>query len=94
MSKAGVTLSRWSQPTSSSFLLCNTGSAPALLALIMVACWSTPCTIAAAETQCVSFSDTIDGINKDRAVERLRTGLLQMALLQMMILRRTTGDFR
>jgi hypothetical protein len=70
MSKAGVTLSRWSQPTSSCFFLCNSGSAPALLALIMVACWSTPCTIAAAETQCVSFSDTIDGINKDRAVEQ------------------------
>jgi hypothetical protein len=35
-----------------------------------VVCWSTACTIAAAQTQCVSFSDTIDGINKGRAVEK------------------------
>ena len=41
-----------------------------LLALMAVACWGTPCTIAAAQTQCVSFSDTIDGVNKDRAVEK------------------------
>jgi hypothetical protein len=33
-------------------------------------CWSTACTIAAAQTQCASFSDTIDGVNKDRAVEK------------------------
>jgi hypothetical protein len=38
--------------------------------LTAVVCWSTPCTIAAAQTQCASFSDTIDGVNKDRAVEK------------------------
>ena len=42
-----------------------------LLALMAVSCWITPCTIAAAQTQCVSFSDTIDGVNKDRAVEKV-----------------------
>ena len=67
MSKASLTLSSWSQPAPSCFLLCNSGSAPALLALMAVACWST---IAAAQTQCVSFSDTIDGIDKDHAVEK------------------------
>jgi hypothetical protein len=41
-----------------------------LLALMAALSWSTPCTIAAAQTQCVSFSDTIDGVNKDRAVEK------------------------
>ena len=40
------------------------------IVLTAVVCWSTPCTIAAAQTQCVSFSDTIDGVNKDRAVEK------------------------
>ena len=40
------------------------------IVLMAVVCWSTPCTIAAAQTQCVSFSDTIDGVNKDRAVEK------------------------
>jgi hypothetical protein len=41
-----------------------------LLARMAALCWSTPCTIAAAQTQCASFSDTIDGVNKDRAVEK------------------------
>ena len=41
-----------------------------LLALMAALSCSTPCTIAAAQTQCVSFSDTIDGVNKDRAVEK------------------------
>jgi len=41
-----------------------------LLALMVFACWSTPCTSAAAQTQCVSFSDSIDGVNKDRTVEK------------------------
>ena len=41
-----------------------------LLALMTALSWSTPCPIAAAQTQCVSFSDTIDGVNKDRAVEK------------------------
>ena len=40
------------------------------IVLMVVTCWSTPCMIAAAETQCVSFSDTIDAVNKDRAVEK------------------------
>ena len=40
------------------------------IVLMAVVCWSTPCTISAAQTQCVSFSDTIDGVNKDRAVEK------------------------
>ena len=40
------------------------------IVLTAVVCWSTPCTIAAAQKQCVSFSDTIDGVNKDRAVEK------------------------
>ena len=40
------------------------------IVLMAVVCWSAPCTIAAAQTQCVSFSDTIDGVNKDRAVEK------------------------
>ena len=35
-----------------------------------VVCWSTPCTIAAAQMQCLSFSDSIDGVDKDRAVEK------------------------
>jgi len=51
-------------------LLCNSGSAPALLALMAVACWSTPCTIVAAQTQCVSFSDSIDGVDKNHTVEK------------------------
>ena len=41
-----------------------------LVGLTTVACWSTPGTIAAAETRCVSFSDSIDGVNKDRTVEK------------------------
>src|SRR5512132_3775561 len=40
------------------------------IVLTAVVCWSTPCTIAAAQTQCVSCSDTIDCVNKDRAVEK------------------------
>ena len=40
------------------------------IVLTALVCWSTPCTIAAAQTQCVSFSDSIDGVNKDRAVEK------------------------
>lgn len=40
------------------------------IVLMAVVCWSTPYTIAAAETQCVSFSDSIDGVNKDRTVEK------------------------
>ena len=45
------------------------------IVLMAVVCWSTPCTLAAAQTQCVSFSDTIDGVNKDRAVEKLLKSL-------------------
>ena len=40
------------------------------IVLTAIVCWSTPCTIAAAQMQCVSFSDSIDGVNKDRAVEK------------------------
>ena len=40
------------------------------IVLIAVVCWSIPCTISAAQTQCVSFSNSIDGVNKDRAVEK------------------------
>ena len=40
-----------------------------LLALMAAISWSTPCTIAAAQTRC-AFSYTIDGVNKDRAVEK------------------------
>jgi hypothetical protein len=40
------------------------------IVLVAAVCWSTACTIAAAQTQCVSFSDSIDGVNKDRAVEK------------------------
>src|SRR6476620_12185839 len=40
------------------------------IAIIAVACWSTPYTVAVAETQCVSFSDSIDGIDKNHAVEQ------------------------
>ena len=42
----------------------------ASIALIAVACWSMPYTVAVAETQCVSFSDSIDGIDKKHAVEK------------------------
>ena len=38
------------------------------IVLTAVVCWSTPCTIAAA--QCVSFSDSIDGVDKDHAIEK------------------------
>ena len=40
------------------------------IVLMAAFCWSTACTIAAAQTQCASFSDTIDGVNKDRTVEK------------------------
>ena len=40
------------------------------IVLMAAVCWSTVCTIAAAQTQCASFSDTIDGVNKDRAVQK------------------------
>ena len=40
------------------------------IVLMVVACCNTPCTIAAAQTGCLSFTDTIDGVNKDRAVEK------------------------
>ena len=40
---------------------------PALMAIV---CWSTPCTIAAAQTGCLSFTESIDGVDKDRAVEK------------------------
>ena len=40
------------------------------IVLTAVVCWSTSCSIAVAQMQCVSFSDTIDGVNKDRAVEK------------------------
>jgi hypothetical protein len=45
------------------------GSGSILLALMAALSWSTR-TIAAVQTQCASFSDTIDGVNKDRAVEK------------------------
>ena len=41
-----------------------------LLALMAALSWSTPCTITVAQTRCVSFSDSIDGVNKDRTVEK------------------------
>jgi hypothetical protein len=65
-----VTLLRRSRLNSSCFLLCNSGSAPAFLGLMAVVCWSAPSTIAVAQTQCVSFTDTIDGIDKGHAVEQ------------------------
>src|SRR6476646_2596342 len=40
------------------------------IVLTAIVCWSTPCTIAAAQMQCLSFSDSIDGVDKDRAVEK------------------------
>src|SRR6476620_4400723 len=40
------------------------------IVLTAVVCWSTSCSIAVAQMQCVSFSDSIDGVNKDRAVEK------------------------
>jgi hypothetical protein len=40
------------------------------IVLMAAVCWGTPYTIAAAETQCVSFSDSIDGIDKNHAVEK------------------------
>ena len=45
------------------------------IVLMAVVYWSTPYTIAAAETQCVSFSDSIDGVNKDHTVEKSLTSL-------------------
>jgi hypothetical protein len=41
-----------------------------LLALMTVPSWITSCAIAAAQTRCVSFSDSIGGVNKDRTVEK------------------------
>src|SRR6476619_6824512 len=38
--------------------------------LTAVVCWSTPCTIAAAQMQCVSFSNSIDGVDKNHAGEK------------------------
>ena len=41
-----------------------------LLALMAVAFWSTPCTIAAAQTRCVFISGSADGVDKSHAVEQ------------------------
>src|SRR5262245_66005032 len=54
---------------SKTLMSCMSKAGPTL-ALMAFACWNTPCTIAAAETRCVSFSDSIDGVNKDRTVEK------------------------
>src|SRR5262245_38108788 len=66
VSKIGVTFLRRSQPASSCFLLRSRASAPAVLALLAVAFWSTHST---AQTQCLSFTDSIDGIDKNHALE-------------------------
>ena len=38
--------------------------------LIVIACWSTPCTIAAAQTRCIVISGTADALGKNNAVEK------------------------
>ena len=38
--------------------------------LMAVACWITPCTIAAAQTRCIVISATADALRKDNAVEK------------------------
>src|SRR5215471_517830 len=42
---------------------------PSIL-LTVVVCWSVLCASAAAQTRCVSFSDSIDGVDKDPTVEK------------------------
>jgi hypothetical protein len=41
-----------------------------LLALMIVSCWSTPCGIAVAQTQCVFVSGTDDAVDKNHAVAK------------------------
>src|SRR5262245_42063367 len=48
------------------------------IVLSAVVCFSIPYTIAAAQTQCVSFSDSIDGVNKDRTVEKSLNGEVEL----------------
>ena len=38
--------------------------------LIAIACWSTPCTITAAQTRCIVISGTADALGKNNAVEK------------------------
>ena len=40
------------------------------IALMVVACCSTPCTIAAAQPRCVVISGTADALEKNNAVEK------------------------
>jgi hypothetical protein len=40
------------------------------IVLTAVVCWNVLCASADAQTRCVSFSDSIDGANKDRTVEK------------------------
>ena len=40
------------------------------IALMVVACWSTPCTIAAAQPRCIVISGTADALGKNNAVEK------------------------
>ena len=49
------------------------------IVLMAVACWSAPCTIAAAQTRCIGISATADALGKNNAVEKslksLREGI-------------------
>ena len=40
------------------------------IALMVVACWSTPCMIAAAQPRCIVISGTADALGKNNAVEK------------------------
>ena len=40
------------------------------IALMVVACWSTPCTIAAAQPRCIVISGTADALGKNNAIEK------------------------
>jgi len=40
------------------------------IVLTAVVCWNVFCASADAQTRCVSFTDSIDGVDKDRTVEK------------------------
>jgi hypothetical protein len=40
------------------------------IVLMAVVCWNVFCASADAQTRCVSFTDSIDGVDKDRTVEK------------------------
>src|SRR5262249_50712825 len=62
--------SSWSAAKSStdSFTRLPLVACPSIL-LTVVVCWSVLCASAAAQTRCVSFSDSIDGVDNDHTVE-------------------------